>query len=136
MTRQQFRLLVVLYQFVAFGLLVISELPEQFLPPEMRNDSGQSVLDAPGGSFFDDIPQLIYYATTFLNVVASIGLCFGKKVGTVTFRRLCAGNLLVIVVDGWILFERLVECPELCRDPVRRNDHRAGLFLSSEAHVQ
>ena len=98
MTRQQFRLLVVLYQFVAFGLLVVSELPEQFLPPDIRNDSGQSVLDVPGNSFLDDIPRLIYYAATFLNVVASIGLCFGKKWG----RSLFVGGVLAILLSSWL----------------------------------
>ena len=98
MTRQQFRLLVVLYQFVAFGLLIVSELPEQFLPPEMGNGYDQSVLDAPGSSFFDDIPQMIYYATTFLNVVASIGLCFGKKWG----RSLFVGCALALLLSLWL----------------------------------
>jgi hypothetical protein len=90
MTRQQFQILVVLNQLLAFSVPVVQALTDGLLPPELHGFLGldQSVLEDPAPSTSDDVPGLLRTALMFGHVVASVGLCLGRRWGR-TLLALC-----------------------------------------------
>ena len=109
MTRSQFRFLVVINQLLVLLVLFVQRITDKTLPPELKSYFGidQSVFEAQAGiGFFDIWGPLILVA----GVIASIGLCFGKKWGRslylLTAVASIAGTLVggIYVDTGWTVF--------------------------------
>lgn len=110
MSRSQFRFLVVINQLLVLLSLFVQRLTDQTLPPELKSYIGidQSVFTAADTSiqFADWWGPLILV----VGVIASIGLCFGKRWGRTLFLLGAVANLVAtlfggIYVDtGWTVF--------------------------------
>jgi hypothetical protein len=88
MSRQQFRLLVVLHQLFVFGTIIVYELTVKGLPPEITQflDVGSSVVEEQGGSGFPvGFDDGLFYGLTFLSVLSSLGLCLFHRWGRALF---------------------------------------------------
>ena len=77
MSRSQFRFLVVINQLLALVSVFVQRITDETLPPELKSYLGidQSVFNAQSVDFFD----WWWASIVVLSVVASIGLCFGKR---------------------------------------------------------
>lgn len=98
MSRNQFRLLVVINQLLIVGAVVVQEISDKSLPPELKNYLGidDSVLNTQITSItpLSDVPYWFGTVLLFVGVIASVGLFFGKGWGRKLFllnwvRRSC-----------------------------------------------
>ena len=107
MTRSQFRLLVVVNQLLLFGAIGVQEITDKSLPPELRTFFGidDSVL-TPQITSITPLTDLPYWVGTVLlmtGVVASIGLCFGKKWGRSLYLLTAIGSLVsTLLTDFYV----------------------------------
>jgi hypothetical protein len=89
MSRHQFRLLVVLNQFLIVAAIVVQEITDGSLPPELRSYLGidESVLDTQIVSVtpLSDVPYWLGIVVILMGLAASIGLCLGKRWGRSLF---------------------------------------------------
>ena len=91
MTRQQFQILVVINQLLAFAGPVAQSLTDHLLPPELHSFLGldRSVFeDGSSLSGLGDVTHLLRTALMIVHVVASVGLCLGRRWGR-TLLALC-----------------------------------------------
>ena len=110
MTRQQFRLLVVVNQILLFAYYPVGDLTDSLLPPELAGQFGMdaSVMEGHGGGSFSDDPlYLLSLGLSLLTLVAAVGLFFAKRWGrTLYLFALAAGLVLTAstpfyVNTGW-----------------------------------
>jgi hypothetical protein len=81
MTRSQFRLLVVINQLLILVSVAVQEVTDKSLPPELKSYLGidESVLSPPVSGFYGW--NWVTLVIILAGVIASIGLCFGKRWG-------------------------------------------------------
>jgi hypothetical protein len=85
MTRSQFRFLVVANQLLLLATIVVQQITDRWLPPELRAYFGidESVLNVQITSItpFSDVPYWVGIVLIVTGVIGSIGMCFGKRWG-------------------------------------------------------
>lgn len=111
MSRQNFRLLVVINQILLFGIYFVQELTDRTLPPPLRDFLGLdgSVLDSEAGAapFLDTLPYYFDLAFVFASLVGAVGLCLGRRWGRTIYFLSFVGSVLVTplspfhVSTGW-----------------------------------
>jgi hypothetical protein len=81
MTRSQFRLLVVTNQLLILVSVAVQEVTDKSFPPELKSYLGidESVLSPPVSGFYGW--NWVTLVIILAGVIASIGLCFGKRWG-------------------------------------------------------
>ena len=107
-SRSQFRFLVLINQLLAFLSLFVQRITDETLPPELKSYLGidQSVFNAQPVDFFD----WWWASILVLSVVASIGLCFGKRWGRTLFLLTTVASVVntlfggIYVDTGWTVF--------------------------------
>lgn len=108
MSRNQFRLLVVINQLLLLATVLAQEVSDKSLPPELKSYLGidQSVLNVPDASLtsFADVP---FWLLTLAGLVAAVGLYFGKRWGRTLFLLTCVAALVMTLLNdvhistGW-----------------------------------
>jgi hypothetical protein len=103
MSRHQFRILIVLNQFLAFGTYFVTDLTDNYLPPELQSYLGisESVLGGSGTkvenfSYSAALPYWIGVFLLFLGIFAALGLWFGRKWGRFLFLAIFTTTFLLI----------------------------------------
>ena len=114
MSRNQFRLLVVMNQLLILASMVVQEITDRFLPPELRSYLGidESVMNTQitGVTSLSDVPYWIGTAIILIGLVAALGLYLGKRWGRSVFLLNCLATLLVTLLTdfyvstGWTSF--------------------------------
>ncbi|HKU73824.1 MAG TPA: hypothetical protein VJR02_07895 [Pyrinomonadaceae bacterium] len=114
MSRNQFRLLVVINQLLIFGAVVVQEITDNSLPPELKNYLGidESVLNTQITSVtpLSDVPYWFGTVLLFVGAIASVGLFFGKGWGRKLFLLNWVAMLMltlatqVYINTGWTAF--------------------------------
>ena len=103
MTRNQFRLLVVINQLLILVSVVVQEVTDRSLPPELRSYLGidESVLNAQmtGVPPLTDWPYWVGTVIIVIGLIASFGLYLGKRWG----RSLFLLTLLAVLVTTFLL---------------------------------
>jgi len=99
MTRQQFRLLLFVNQFLMVGLHVVSGMADGLLPPEFQGADSPSVFDPPLSPLTapEQAPYLYTVAVDLLTLVAAAGLfagrCWGRTLYLLCFVAIAASPL-------------------------------------------
>ena len=111
MSRNQFRILVVLNQLLILATVVVQEMFEQSLPTELRSDQGTDVSvmnPEPITAVTYNLLQSWYgTAILVLGLTAAIGLFFGQRWGRPVFLLSCLGWLSfgftseIYLSNGW-----------------------------------
>lgn len=109
MSRNQFRLLVVINQLFVLAGFLVREVTDSSLPPELRGYLGidQSVLNTQPIIPLDDGLYWLAMAIVFIAFIASFGLYFGKRWGRMLFLLTAVAALLttlltdVYIDSGW-----------------------------------
>ena len=112
MSRNQFRLLVVINQLLVLASFVVREITDRSLPPELRSYIGidQSVLNPQSVMPLSDGPYWVGMAIVFIALIASFGLYLGKRWGRTLFLLMSVAALLstllteVYIDAGWTVF--------------------------------
>jgi hypothetical protein len=114
MSRHQFRLLVVINQLLVLGAIVVHEITDRSLPPELKSYLGidESVLNAQIASVtpLSDVPYWLGTAIILTGLAASVGLCLGERWGRSLFLVTFAAALLTTPLTefylstGWTAF--------------------------------
>ena len=114
MTRNQFRLLVVINQLLILASIMVQEVTDRSLPPELRSYLGidESVLNTQMTAVapLSDVPYWLGTAIIVIGLVASFGLYLGKRWGRSLFFLTFVASLLVtlltpVYIDtGWTVF--------------------------------
>lgn len=114
MSRNQFRLLVVLDQLLILASIVVQEVTDGSLPPELRSYLGidESVLNAQITSVtpLTDVPYWLGNVILVVGLVAAFGLYLGKRWGRTLFLLTVLTTLLltlltpVYINTGWTAF--------------------------------
>jgi hypothetical protein len=114
MSRNQFRLLVVVNQLLILLTIVVQDISDKSLPPELKSYFGmdESVLNTQVTSVspLSDVPYWIGTALLFSGAVASVGLFLGKRWGRSLFLLTWLAMLLltlsteVYINTGWTSF--------------------------------
>ena len=114
MSRHQFRFLVVLNQLLILASVIVYELTESSIPPEIRAyfSFDQSVLDTEITNItpLTDVPYWLGTLSILMGFVASIGLCLGQRWGrslyVITFLTAVLMTTLTefYVSTGWSAF--------------------------------
>ncbi len=114
MSRNQFRLLVVMNQLLIFGAVIVHEITEKSLPPELKNYLGidESVLNMQITSVtpLSDVPYWFGTVLLFVGAIASVGLFWGKGWGRKLFLLNWVAMLMltlateVYINTGWTAF--------------------------------
>lgn len=107
MSRNQFRLLVVVNQLLFFAAVVVQDVSDQTLPPELKNYLGidHSVLNAQLSSVsrLSDTGYWIWTALLFAGAVAAVGLFYGKRWGrSLYLLTWLASVLLTLMSDVYV----------------------------------
>ncbi|MBC7930354.1 MAG: hypothetical protein H7Z38_07265 [Rubrivivax sp.] len=99
MTRQQFRMLVVLNQSLLFGGYVVQGMTDASLPPELQDAFGVRGSDfnslADSYSLGDQLLYSLSYARDILMLLGAIGLCLGRRWG----RMLYTISFIVAIIS-------------------------------------
>lgn len=95
MTRQQFRLLVVINQLLLFGGFIVADLTDPLLPPELQSypSQGSSVF---GEDLSETWLDASWYVINFATLVGAVGLCLGRNWG----RTLYLASFVLSVLTG------------------------------------
>lgn len=111
MSRQQFRILIVVEQLLVFAILLVRGVTDQMIPPELKDYLGisQSVLSAQIGNdyFYNDALYLIDKVLMLVGLIGAVGLCSGRRWGRTLFLfRYVASLLTAPLIDfsfdtGW-----------------------------------
>ena len=114
MSRNQFRLLVVLNQLLILASVVVQGVTDGSLPPELRSYLGidESVLNAQITSVtpLTDVPYWLGNVILVAGLVAAFGLYLGKRWGRTLFLLTALTALLltlltpVYINTGWTAF--------------------------------
>lgn len=85
MSRQQFRLLVVLSQFLFYGTMLTQSLTDGALPPELLDfvTAEPSLLDGGAGGDAPNawLADVLLAVTSVASLIAAVGLCLGRAWG-------------------------------------------------------
>lgn len=99
MSRQQFRLLVVVSQILLFAMYPLGHIADSMLAPELAGQLGldSSVMEGEGGPepFFGDPLYLLSVAVNFATLAAAVGLFYGKRWGRTLYLACFAASILV-----------------------------------------
>lgn len=89
MTRSQFRLLVVINQLLILVSVAVQEVTDKSFPPELKSYLGidESVLSTQGTGFTG--LHWVAWVIILAGVIASVGLCFGKRWGRELYLLTC-----------------------------------------------
>ena len=114
MTRNQFRILVVLNQLLVLAAVVVVEMFERSFPAEMRSDPGTDVsvmnpesLTAASVSY---VHSWFGTAILFVGLTAAVGLFFGQRWGRTLFLLNCVATLFfsfseqIYLSNNWSVF--------------------------------
>ena len=114
MSRSQFRLLIVINQLLFFGSVAVQEVTDKSLPPELKSYLGidSSVLNplVVDAGLLTDVPYILGNLLLLTGLIASVGMCFGKKWGRslylVTFVAALAMTFMtdVNISTAWTSF--------------------------------
>jgi hypothetical protein len=107
MSRQQFRLLLVINQILMFASYPLGAIADTRLPPEVAGQFGadRSVMEgyAGGGSLFDGPLYLLPLALTFATLAAAVGLFYGRRWGRTLYVVCFAAALAVAALTPFYL---------------------------------
>jgi hypothetical protein len=102
LTRQQFRLLVILNQSLVFAGYAIRDVTDAQLPLDLQPYAfgDASVLDgASGDSFFDgEFPYLLWRVIDVLTLAAAVGLCLGRRWGRTLYLACYVVSLFSVLL--------------------------------------
>ena len=111
MSRNQFRFLVVINQLLILTAVVVQEITDRSLPPELKSYLGidESVLtsEITRVTLLSDVP---YWLIILVGLIASFGLYLGKRWGRSLFLLTFVAALLVTLLTpvyintGWTAF--------------------------------
>lgn len=114
MSRNQFRLLVVINQLLLLATIVVQEITDPLLPPELRNYLGidNSVLNTQITSVtpLSDVPYWVGTALIFVGLIASFGLYLGRRWGRSLYLLTFVASLSLTLLTefyintGWSAF--------------------------------
>lgn len=114
MSRSQFRFLVVVNQLLLLTAIVVQEITSKWLAPEFRSYLGwdESVLNTQITSItpLSNVSDWLGTVIIATGVIASIGLCFGKRWGRTLYLLTFVASLLstllteFYVTTGWAAF--------------------------------
>lgn len=109
MSRQQFRLLVVLNQILLFAGLPLQSMADPQLPPELAAEFDIEPSIMGGAPLFDDYVYLFSRALHFLTLAAAVGLFYAKPWGRMLYLACFVASLFVAALTpfyldvGWVI---------------------------------
>lgn len=114
MSRHQFKLLVVLNQLLVLAAMIVYEVTDRSLPPELREylPIDESVFNTQIGSVTSrsDLPYWVGILVIVSGLLSSLGLCLEKKWGRTLYVLTFATALVITpftefyLSSGWAAF--------------------------------